>query len=600
MTFYLIVLPYILVYKIFPNSTKLKVVSLLFAYIIGILILQCLGTIRAYYSWIDTDKGKTIPEAPLLFEEKEIKVSFLSNVCFKKSNAQQDEEKVNNKILIPTDIPPSPNRFLLSSPDNILVLLSLLLEFFQMATFPLQNSPYSQESTIETDDVSTSSDSMGNSSIEEFSSFVYIKWFVGNLTIISMWTTIGIVGLLIFIFSNQFLMELRKYGGLMKDVKDKHLAKDSFFFSFTGSIVYGHGNPNNVGEKMRTVVGIITDGLFLVISQQLLDILSCNYDESNSSPTLYVNSSTICWQGNHSIIATIALISYAFYIPLSIMIAPMLMESSPDNTGVSYTKVYLMFDNVLKSIMLLIGSLGPKTVQTVVISATFSSLILAVVTMRWFQMSDPHSYKHYSQELQPCNVAFVNLAKSASYTASVVSAIIVIIAHIMGSKHFRESSLLAVLIIAWSITVLFFAIYYYRWQLSYNSRYEMIDSIIKYPFELRDYKIKTKETGFDDIMSTMYTSDLINQINQTTGGVEFEFKDKASIYLDLNAKTIETSSKPNKLIEMTKFKSQNNMKESLTIAVIRNEFTNIYQNILLDANDETKYNKKNKKKYMCC
>jgi hypothetical protein len=603
MTFYLLVLPYILIYKIFPNSTKFKVVGLLFAYIIGILILQCLGTVRSYYSWIDTDNCKSIPETPLLFEEKEIKKSYLSKLCCKKdkNNEQQDDKEISTKILIPTELPVSPNRFLLSSPDNILVLVSLLLEFFQMATFPLQNSPYSKESTIETEDVSTGSDSTGNSTIEELSSFVYIKWFVGNLTIISILTTIGIVALLIIIFSNQFLVELRKYGGLMRDVKDKHLAKDSFFFSFTGSIVYGHGNPNNISEKMRTIVGIITDGLFLVISQQLLDVLSCNYNESNSLPTLYINSNMICWQGNHSILATIALICYSFYIPLSIMIAPMLMEASPDNTGVSYTKVYLMFDNVLKSIMLLVGSLGPKTVQTVVISATFSSFILAVVTMRWFQMSDPHSYKHYSQELQPCNIAFVNLAKAASYTASVVSAIIVIIAHTMGSKIFPESSLLPVLIIAWTLTVLFFAIIYYRWQLTYNSRYEMIDSIIKYPFELRDYKIKTKETGFDDILSTLYTSDLIKQINQTTGGVEFEFKDKASTFLDLNNKTIEIkSSKSNKLIEMQKFKSQNNMKESLTISAIRKEFTIIYKNILFDANDSSKSNKKTKKNYFCC
>ena len=54
------------------------------------------------------------------------------------------------------------------------------------------------------------------------------------------------------------------------------------------------------------------------------------------------------------------------------------------------------------------------------------------------------------------------------------------------------------------------------------------------------------------------------------------------------------------LIEMTKFKSQNNMKESLTIVVIRDEFTNKYKNILFDANDVSKYNKKNKNKYICC
>lgn len=71
----------------------------------------------------------------------------------------------------------------------------------------------------------------------------------------------------------------------MRDVKDKDEAKDSFFFSFTGAIVYGHGTPNNISDRMRLLVGILSDGLFLVISVQLLQVFACDYDDDDHSKT---------------------------------------------------------------------------------------------------------------------------------------------------------------------------------------------------------------------------------------------------------------------------------------------------------------------------
>ena len=61
----------------------------------------------------------------------------------------------------------------------------------------------------------------------------------------------------------------------------------------------------------------------------------------------------------------------------------------------------------------------------------------------------PNPTPAQTQDLQPCNVALVNVWKSASYSAGVASAIIIILAHIMGSSRFPEASLLPVLIITW-------------------------------------------------------------------------------------------------------------------------------------------------------
>ena len=107
-----------------------------------------------------------------------------------------------------------------------------------------------------------------------------------------MWGSIGLVGLLLLLFTAQFLSELRTYGQLMKRIEDKDKAKDSFFFSFTGAIVYGHGSPNNISDRMRLLVGLLSDGLFLVISVQLLQVFACDYSDVDR-PTLRVDDTMV-------------------------------------------------------------------------------------------------------------------------------------------------------------------------------------------------------------------------------------------------------------------------------------------------------------------
>lgn len=107
-----------------------------------------------------------------------------------------------------------------------------------------------------------------------------------------MWGSVGLVGVLLLLFCGQFVSELRRYGQLMKNVEDKDKAKDSFFFSFTGAIVYGHGAPRNISDRTRLLVGLLSDGLFLVISVQLLQVFACDY--SGSEITLRVDDTMVC------------------------------------------------------------------------------------------------------------------------------------------------------------------------------------------------------------------------------------------------------------------------------------------------------------------
>jgi hypothetical protein len=237
----------------------------------------------------------------------------------------------------------APNAFSLYNPANLIVLASLSLEFYQMAFFPLQNNPYGSGGAPVPSPAPTfaptlasfpSASASHNSGSAFWGSSVFSVIYVtvsGDVQYVAMWMAVALVMLLIAVFSSQFLWELSTYGELLQKPEDKDAAKDSFFFSFTGSIVYGHGKPKNISFFLKTVVGLLTDGLFLVISLRLLNVFSCDY--STSPATLFADRAIVCWEGRHKPLAVAALMSYAFYVPLSVMV----IESPPSFS----TKMYL-------------------------------------------------------------------------------------------------------------------------------------------------------------------------------------------------------------------------------------------------------------------
>jgi hypothetical protein len=54
------------------------------------------------------------------------------------------------------------------------------------------------------------------------------------------WASIGLVFLLVLVFMVQLIRELRVFATLKAAGKTKD-ANELFFFSFVGSIIYGHG-----------------------------------------------------------------------------------------------------------------------------------------------------------------------------------------------------------------------------------------------------------------------------------------------------------------------------------------------------------------------
>jgi hypothetical protein len=543
MSFYILGLPAVLVFHVFAkNPTNKRTITMgLVCYLSGVIGLQILGSVRAYYSWKTRDVD--IPRAPPMYYEEEVQQSssnegikkFLCSCC--SGGKGELSQGRTTRVMKKTTPPLPPNTFSFENPMNLVEVLSLTLEFFQMASFSLQNNPYDSTDNSPTP-FPTPAPSGGTeeSLTDSIPSFwgtkvfevLYVHFPVeSDLQLAMMWGAIWLVFLLLTMFSLQFLVELQTYGSLMANIEDKDKAKDSFFFSFTGSIVYGHGKPNNISSKLRLIVSVLSDALFLIISIQLLQAISCDYGDGSdgSYPTLRSNSSIRCWEGSHSVLATIALSCYGFYVPLSIMITPMLLEAPKQNTGngdtvvdpgVSYLKLYLMTINVVKSVMLLVGVLGPQVVVTAVVSSTIASFVLGGVTYLWFQRNNnqqnhfrmgrgsdfglgtasPPMVSLYSASIHPCNIAFINYWKAGSYTAAVASSIIVLIAYRLDKDQFPLSTLTSSLILTWVLVALIFSVLCYRFYRATDKRRRLLEELINYPFYFRSLREGlTKEAG---------------------------------------------------------------------------------------------------------
>jgi hypothetical protein len=183
---------------------------------------------------------------------------------------------------------------------------------------------------------------------------------------------------------------------------------------------------------------------------------------------------------------------------------------------VSYLKLYLMTINVVKSVMLLVGVLGPQIVVTAVISSTIASFVLGGVTYLWFQWNNQQhdgfkikppptsvsssstsspSKSLYAAEIHPCNIAFINYWKAASYTAAVTSSIIVLIASRLDQDRFPLSTLTYTLIATWAVVVLVFSTMYYRFHRCTSDRKRLLQELINYPFYFRSVRERLVSLG---------------------------------------------------------------------------------------------------------
>ncbi|KJE93148.1 hypothetical protein, variant [Capsaspora owczarzaki ATCC 30864] len=394
-----------------PNDAVLYINLAIGLYCLVIIALQLMGTVRAGAS----------------LSARNMEVLGLGN------NLGGDGRVANQVI--------TTSQFKLTSLSNWMVLLTLAIEFAQISFFPFLSSQVLLEATNLANVTLNLVDSSAFDEISKVQRSVYLTVASVDTHTIAVWAAIGVVAALVLVFCYQFTLELFHYGVLRRffdihgnnkepfvnrDVKQS--ARDYMFYSFVGAIAYGHGTPRHVSPAIASITAILSDGLFLFVTEKLLAVVACSapLDEiaaivPASPPVhLYLTSfpTAVCWDDSHSVLAVIALIAYSFYVPLSIMISPMFMEPAVDGKDVRYSKLYLMSVSVLKCIMIVAASFLPQGGLTRCLASGISALVMLCLTGFWLTFA-PSSMRMRT----PCSIPFINIWRIMTFATGVYSAI---------------------------------------------------------------------------------------------------------------------------------------------------------------------------------
>ena len=299
----------------------------------------------------------------------------------------------------------SPQRFECNI-GSLLAMALLLHEVVQLAMF----ATHTIRDAYEPVDTATSSE-VHRHSDKEYVAFV-LKWAYLSFDFVSahahplpMYSLLNAlaVGLLLAFCAFRFVFELHRYAALKQRLCDLDAAQEFYFHSFVGTIIYGHGTLKQLSKLSCKVVSLLSDTLFLVVAEKLILTLCCHRRADVDVLVLDMDDRVVCWQGEHQFYATLNLILIGYYIPMSVMIAPMFAESDADDgdadsqepeskckrllslsSTVSFVKPFVSAMTVSKCFMLISATFvfGGDAVATVV-SQTVSMASLLLLTLAW-------------------------------------------------------------------------------------------------------------------------------------------------------------------------------------------------------------------------
>jgi len=221
------------------------------------------------------------------------------------------------------------------------------------------------------------------------------------------------VFLCIVIVSWQVYDELKAYRQLTFAGKSIE-AKDYFFYSFIGSIVYKHGQMRYVSTFKKNLLSLLTDGIFMVVCARLLSILSCD-----DSLHLSNDPSVTCWIGFHSTKAFVSFVAFSYYVPISAMLAPVIVESDLYYRDIHFDKPYLMMNILMKTFLLIISIFLFHNLFATTLTSLIISFFLMLVTINWSRKK--YQYSH------PASFPEVNIAKIFNFFVSMWSSCVVVI-----------------------------------------------------------------------------------------------------------------------------------------------------------------------------
>ena len=367
----------------------------------------------------------------------------------------------------------------LFKPQNFLIVVTLFVELIQLSIFAVKNVPVTSEVPVFTSQtVHSTLNSVVFTNLSSNSTQI-AQYILLDFTALSplliyqiqTWICIFLVGLFILVFLFQVISELRWFGILNREKKNKE-ANSYFFHSFFGSVIYGHGIIKNVPSWIANLVVILADTILLMVCDKLLNVLVCDY--ASETITLKAMPDIICWEYDHKLVATLSLISFSIYLPLASMIGPLLAankdkdlhssendsnDSSPIETSAQFIQPFLSLVVVVKCmIAVLSGFFGEKSQLADILATFILCSFMLFFSVCWLIFSKPfflfkpasHGY------LPPSPTPIVTLLRIAGFAGGIWGSIVCAI-----SKVFKVFDLYAQLCIIGSGLLIIISVIFY-------------------------------------------------------------------------------------------------------------------------------------------
>eukprot|EP00927_Polykrikos_kofoidii_P024442 TRINITY_DN22225_c0_g1_i1.p1 TRINITY_DN22225_c0_g1~~TRINITY_DN22225_c0_g1_i1.p1 ORF type:complete len:930 (-),score=77.59 TRINITY_DN22225_c0_g1_i1:42-2831(-) len=281
----------------------------------------------------------------------------LPSACFSLSHLEISLPQVKFKQAF-VKLPPTPTLPVISVLRDAISVLALLIEALQLATLPLRALP----------------------KISWLDLHVFPIVFIRITTpaMVLFWLALGAVGGAILLVSGRLMYEIRRYEEL-QHTSGRREADAFFFHSFVGSLLYGHGQPERLPGALCGGISLICDLLFFALVDNVCSVMVC----FRSSEVYITGTSVECWSASHRRMCTIAMVAFGYFVPLSILVAPVLAEANKNSKRVTFVKPYLMCINLSKVAAVILMVLFSSRELPCVIVSFCLCLFIASLTLVW-------------------------------------------------------------------------------------------------------------------------------------------------------------------------------------------------------------------------
>ena len=457
------------------------------------LILQILGTIRSGRSFLEKMRAnhEDSVDAWNKAHPDQARLPAAPVPPPSSGHESEDEDEATKKKSAPiTSMPPAfysatfernmARNFRWANFRNLVAVLSLTVEAVQLVLFSVQTLDTTDVIRKQDPDPSSSaspSDASSDSSAKHggggqfgphFLPYLFLNFagFVSDhLMYFYALSALLVVVLLLLLFLAQFFKELLTFAKAKAEgtAEGTKRANEVFFHSFIGSIVYGHGEVRHVSSFVSNMVALLADTLFLIIAGKLMSVFTCTVPSADEPARLLIDQRVICWEGDHQLLACLALIAFAYYLPLASMISPMLVESDngaaeeaasvaaggqtvaqkAGKKDVSFATPFLSMIIVSKCLLQVSSFFFGKSDPVVtVVSSMVVSLGLIVVTGVWISRSHSTIFRsrawyaagafqsfQFMHVAPPCTPDSIGIFRMISFGGGVVGSIVAIIAY---------------------------------------------------------------------------------------------------------------------------------------------------------------------------